>query len=423
MKSLDTDYRVTPIGKIPFDWEITELGSIAKIMLGRTPERKEAKYWEAGVVPWVSIADLNNGIVTKTNEEISRIAFEELLRNRLSPTGTLLLSFKLTIGKVGILGVDATHNEAIASIFQDNSKVDRDYLFFHLQNMDYDAYLDAYVKGRTLNKNKLSRLLISLPPLPEQRAIAKVLRTVQQAIDATERVITAARELKRSMMKYLFTYGPVPVYKADKVVLQETEFGEVPMNWQVIQIKDMGEVITGSTPSTKEEKYYGGKYKLISPANLNEKPCVESAHRWLTEDGLNQSRVLPKDTVLVSCIGYIGKTGITTDDKSATNQQINAVVCNEDTNPKFAYYALTNLQKYMENRARVTTVPILNKNVFQNLKIAKPPYEIQLMLANKLDAITRKIEYETDVKLALENLFGSLLHHLMTGKVRVPHEQ
>jgi restriction endonuclease S subunit len=80
---------------------------------------------------------------------------------------------------------------------------------------------------------------------------------------------------------------------------------------------------------------------------------------------------------------------------------------------------LSFLQSYLEKHARVTTVPILNKTNFQNLKISRPSNEIQSEIAKKLDTIIRKIEYETDVKKALEKLFDSLLHHLMTGKVRV----
>ena len=84
---------------------------------------------------------------------------------------------------------------------------------------------------KSINKRILQDLIISLPPLPEQRAIANVLSTVRQVIDATEEVIAAARELKRPMMKHLFTYGPVPVDQADKVKLDESYDGLIPAHW------------------------------------------------------------------------------------------------------------------------------------------------------------------------------------------------
>lgn len=405
------DFQETQLGFLPKNWQVVTLGDIADYINGYAFKPEQ---WETKGRPIIRIQNL-----TGSSDTVNYFSGD--LDNRYFVTnGDLLISWSASLDAfIWNLG-EAWLNQHIFKVDNIHQNCDKGYLYFALKHII--GSIRAKTRGSTMKhitRKEFVATPVALPPLPEQCAIANVLSTVRQAIDATEGVIAASRELKRSMMKHLFTYGPVPVDEADQVILQETEFGEVPMDWQIIPIKDMGEVITGSTPSTKQEKYYGGMYKLISPANLNENPYVDSAHRWLTKEGLEQSRVLPKDTVLVSCIGYIGKTGITKDEKSATNQQINAVVCNKDTNPKFAYYALTNLQKYLENRARVTTVPILNKTNFQNLKIARPPYEIQLEIVNRLDAIIRKIEYETDVKLALEELFESLLHHLMTGKLRV----
>lgn len=409
------NFQETQLGFLPKNWQVVKLGDIADYINGYAFKPEQ---WETKGRPIIRIQNL-----TGSSDTVNYFSGD--LDNRYFViNGDLLISWSASLDAFIWNRGEAWLNQHIFKVDNIHQNCDKGYLYFALKHII--GSIRAKTRGSTMKhitRKEFVATPVALPPLPEQRAIARVLSTVRQAIDATEGVIADARELKRSMMKHLFTYGPVPVDKADQVILQETEFGEVPTDWQIIPIKDMGEVITGSTPSTKEQKYYGGKYKLISPANLNENPYVDSAHRWLTEEGLEQSRVLPKGTVLVSCIGYIGKTGITKDEKSATNQQINAVVCNDDTNPKFAYYALTNLQKYLENRARITTVPILTKTNFQNLKIARPSYEIQLEIANKLDAIIRKIEYETDVKTALEKLFDSLLHHLMTGKVRVPYEQ
>ena len=399
------DYSTHPNEELPKNWNAANFSETILHQRVDVGNIKKQNYMETGKFPIIDQSQ--DYIVGYSNDET--LVYDGELPIIIFGDHTRIFKF---IDFPFICGADGT------KVLQPNQEiVNPEYFYFALKSLNIPS------KGYNRHYRLLKEQKIPIPPLPEQRAIASVLSTVRQAIEATEGVIATARELKRSMMKHLFTYGPVPVDQADKIELKKTEFGEVPKKWDVISIKDLGEVITGSTPNTKEEKYYGGKYRLISPANLNENPYVDSAHRWLTEEGLEQSRVLPKDTVLVSCIGYIGKTGITKDEQSATNQQINAVVCNEDSYPKFVYHALTNLQKYLENRARITTVPILNKTNFQNLKVTRPSYDVQLEIANILDAIVMKIKYETDVKSMLEELFHSLLHHLMSGKVRVSYEQ
>src|SRR5262249_2388936 len=113
---------------------------------------------------------------------------------------------------------------------------------------------------------------------------------------------------------------------------------DAPEGWQKRRLREVGEVITGRTPSTKHPEFYGGDYKLISPADLDNAKYVLTGHKHLTLLGLKECRALPKDAVLVGCIGNIGKLGMVGDDIATTNQQINALICNQDHDPHFIYY-------------------------------------------------------------------------------------
>ena len=142
--------------------------------MGKTPPRKETEYWSNGTLPWVSIADLvADGTVTGTKECVNSFAAENTFKGKISKAGTLLMSFKLTVGKVSILGIDAFHNEAIISIypFVDPDKITTMFLFATLPLLSQSGDTKSAIKGNTLNSDSLDALLIPLPPIMEQKRI------------------------------------------------------------------------------------------------------------------------------------------------------------------------------------------------------------------------------------------------------------
>ena len=151
------------------------LQQICDIQIGKTPSRSVPEYW-GGELPWVTISDFAAGrIVTTTQERITRIGAAKSGSKRI-PRGTLLLSFKLSLGKRALSGCDLFTNEAIAALHVlDHDVADRDYLYWALGSIDYDRLVDRAAKGKTLNKAKLKILKIPLPPLDKQKRIAGIL--------------------------------------------------------------------------------------------------------------------------------------------------------------------------------------------------------------------------------------------------------
>ena len=171
--------------EIPFDipdgWAWTRLPGIVNIGIGKTPSRHEPEYWLNGTVPWFSISDMNDGeTVFKTKEKVSSLACENCFKSELVSAGTLLMSFKLTIGKTSIMGVDGVHNEAIVSIAPYIDKADalRDYLLWVLPLFAKGGNTKSAIKGATLNSKSLAALLIPLPPLAEQQRIVEQIQAL-----------------------------------------------------------------------------------------------------------------------------------------------------------------------------------------------------------------------------------------------------
>ena len=157
---------------LPCSWQWVRFGQIVRMRIGKTPARGEVSYWSKATIPWVSISDMTNSEhINKTKEKISVAASSVM--GEISPVGSLLMSFKLTVGRTSILNIDAYHNEAIISIypFIDDKYALRDYLFYTLPFLSNMGDSKDAIKGKTLNSKSLKSLLIPLPPLREQRCI------------------------------------------------------------------------------------------------------------------------------------------------------------------------------------------------------------------------------------------------------------
>ena len=163
--------------EIPFDlpesWQWTRLGQIVRMSIGKTPARGDSSYWNKAAKPWVSISDMADySHIKTTKEKISDTAASTLM-GAISPRGSLLMSFKLTVGRTSILDIEAYHNEAIISIYPyiDEENALRDFLFYTLPLLANMGDSKDAIKGKTLNSKSLNSLLIPLPPLKEQHQI------------------------------------------------------------------------------------------------------------------------------------------------------------------------------------------------------------------------------------------------------------
>ena len=159
---------------LPYNWCWCRFSNIVSMTIGKTPARGEQTYWIYGKYNWVSISDMvDGGSISTTKEKVSDLAVKEVFSAPISEKGSLLMSFKLSIGKTSILDIDAYHNEAIITIRPviDKEYAMRNYLFKVLPLIANLGESKDAIKGKTLNSKSLSNLLIPLPPLQEQQRI------------------------------------------------------------------------------------------------------------------------------------------------------------------------------------------------------------------------------------------------------------
>ncbi len=197
-----------PPFQIPESWTWDQLGNFTEFSIGRTPSTKNHLYWttaEDTTYSWVSIGDMpRRGIVTETARAITGAAVEEAYRgNDPVPSGSLLMAFKLSVGKTAILGIDAYHNEAIASFSLPDGAF-RDYLLWGLPALTAHGATNPAIKGTTLNSKTIARLWVPLPPSAEEQiAIVESLEWCADLIDEISAMSESVRGASDHVLKLL----------------------------------------------------------------------------------------------------------------------------------------------------------------------------------------------------------------------------
>ena len=426
---LPQGYRMTELGPLPEEWEVVRLGEVAeKMKAGGTPRRSVKEYW-GGNIPFVLIEDMTscNLYLSKTKETIT----EEGLNSSsawLVPPNTILLSMYATIGETAINTIPVTTNQAILAIIPKDN-FDTVFGAYILKYNDQRLIMqNIQSTQKNVNKGIVDNFKIPLPPLPEQQKIAAVLSAVQEAKEKTQAVIDATKALKKSMMKHLFTYGPVPPEETEDVPLKETEIGKVPEEWEVVKL---GEVFEFSK-KPKNLKINDNDLipfipmEMISDTNQSIKYWEEKSYSEIPSG----SFVFKNDIIIAKITPSFenGKQAILDklplDYGYATTEIWALHPKNENVITQYLYYYLKvdpirmNLAGKMEGSTGRQRLP---KHVLENLSLPLPPLPVQQKIASILSAIDAKIEAEENKKQALEELFKTLLNNLMTAKIRVNH--
>jgi len=256
-----------------------------------------------------------------------------------------------------------------------------------------------------------------------------VLRTVQEAIEATEQVIEATRELKQSMMDHLFTYGPVPVDEAEQVLIRETTFGPVPERWSVINLGDCTYVQTGVTKGRKLDNDETVEVPYLRVANVQDGylDLEEMKTIQIRESELERYRLREGDVLLTEGgdFGKLGRGFVWRGQipNCVHQNHVFAVRANRTVlTPEYlAYLVQSRYGKayFLKVAHRTTNLASINSTKLKAFPVLVPSFPEQEEIVHVLEAVDKKIAAEVSRNAALEVLFKTLLHNLMTGKVRV----
>jgi type I restriction enzyme, S subunit len=180
------------------------------------------------------------------------------------------------------------------------------------------------------------------------------------------------------------------------------------MELEKVKISELGRIVTGKTPPTKNPEYFGDKYQFITPSDMHQGKNATSTERFLSEDGakLLKNNFIPPGSIAVSCIGWQMGKAIKTTKPSFTNQQLNTIIPNDKVDPDFLYYLLKTKREELFSIASATGVrtPILNKSAFSEFEVSVPNKETQQKIASILSAFDDLIENNTRRIAILEEM-------------------
>ncbi|MBA7523162.1 hypothetical protein ES705_15285 [subsurface metagenome] len=287
------------------------------------------------------------------------------------------------------------------------------FIYYKLQTLK----LNRFKRGAsvpTLNRNNLDNLLVQIPDIPIQDKIASTLSTYDGLINTNRRRIQLLEEAARFLFREWFVHFRFPGYEKEKIV------DGVPEGWKVAKVKDLGQIVTGKTPSKKNMRNFNGNVPFIKTPDMHQSWIILNTEETLSETGASSqnNKHLPPWSVLVSCIGTVGVVAMNLF-KSQTNQQINSVIPKNKFYRYYSFFCLLNIKPLLEAIGGGSTMANINKNKFENIKINIPAENVLVKFQQTVDPIFNQIALLLDQNQKLAQAQNLLLPRLMSGIIEV----
>ncbi len=402
---------------LPQGWEVKKLGEIGEIVTGSTPSKSNLDFYGKDY-PFFKPSDFEQGyFLENAGDNLSKLGFGKA---RQLPPKTILVVCIGSLGKVALTRVIGSCNQQINAIIP-HKNIIAEYIYYYCISSKFQSILFSKAPQTTLailNKTEFSKLEIIYPKdIKEQERIVGILdesfAKIDESIKILEQNLLNLDELMQSALQKAFN----PLKDNAK------ENYKLPQGWEWKSLGEIGEIITGTTPSKNNPNFYGNEYPLFKPSDLNGDMIIKYASDNLSKLGFDNARNLPKDTILVVCIGAsIGKVGLSGVNGSC-NQQINAIIPNSAFTSKYLFFVcLSNyFQEILKNNASQTTLPIINKTEFSKLQIPLPPIKEQEQITSHLDELSSHVKnlkqnYQAQIK-DLQELKNSLLDKAFKGNL------
>ena len=341
-----------------------QLDELFDLQMGKTPSRNNPEYWDSDDHKWISIGDLSKcgKYICETKEYLSDKAVEESGINQI-PANTVIMSFKLSIGKTAITFEPMYSNEAIMS-FRDKKVVPLlpDYIYYMFSGRDWNAGTNKAVMGKTLNKATLSKIRINIHSLSEQQEIVLVLDKAKAIIEARQQELQKLDELVKARFVELFG----DINTNDK-------------NWDSQPLGELCNIVRGGSPRPIEN-FLGGDvpWIKIGDATKGDNVYLHSTKEYIIQDGVKKSRMVKSGSLIFANCGVsLGFARIITFDGCIHDGWLAMEDIDVRLDKVFLLQALNQMTDHFRKIAPAGTQPNLNTAIMKEYIQIIPPMELQ----------------------------------------------
>ncbi|MGE7635593.1 restriction endonuclease subunit S [Bacillus paramycoides] len=382
-----------------------KIKEFAVIHSGTTPSTSNPEFWN-GDIKWLTPAEMKDGHNWYINDSQRKITNEAVKNKKLKilKPGTVLLTSRAPIGKVGLVEAPMGTNQGFKNIECDTDIMNPEYLYFWL--LGKKEYLNSLGRGATfkeISKKIVEEISVPVPELKVQNQIVKVLKQALELIEKRKSQITLLSLLTQSI--FLDMFGD-PYLNNKK--------------WDVFSLGEICEIYNGSTPKSSIPEYWSGDIVWLTPSDLEPEDnyFIFESERKISQVGFEKTNLtlLPKGTVLLTSRAPIGKVAIA-GRELCTNQGFKNLVCKEKVNNVYLYQYLLFHNQTLNNLGRGATFKEISKSVVAKIKIPVPPVELQMQYSNTVNKVEEQKELVKKSLTHLENNFNSIMQRAFKGKL------
>ena len=385
----------------------TYLGDLCEFTQGvQIPASETIKELQPGFIRYIYIRDL---FIDKFPVFVKDIYPQKILKE----SDIIMVNTGATAGDVyrGKRGVLCNNAFTIKIKHESTEFLDLEFLWYFLNSEQKDHQLRRLFNSAGqphVGHGNIAKLKILLFPISEQRKIATILYTWDEAITLTQKLIAALQQRKKGLMQRLLS--------------GEVRFPGFEDEWEEVSLGEMGIVTNGGTPDSTKPDYWDGSIDWTTPSEITalSTKYIEHTQRHISEMGLAKSSavLIPPYSILVCTRATIGELAINLV-PMATNQGFKNLTPNENYNPEYIYYLLKSNKHKIVRYANGSTFLELSKKDFMKLKFSVPQKHEQENIANILNECDKEIETYQHLKEKIQHQKKGLMQRLLTGKVRV----